>query len=81
MVTNTYWLVFQRDEGAEVFIQPGYSHIDALAALGDPDKCCAVAAVGVYFCDPQSPWQRGSNENTNGLLRQSQTYLAIIRKI
>ena len=34
-------------------------------------KAFSIATdVKVFFCDPSSPWQRGSNENTNGLLRQ-----------
>jgi IS30 family transposase len=43
---------------------------DRGSEMADHQKFSLATDIDVYFCDPQHPWQRGSNENTNGLLRQ-----------
>ena len=49
--------------------------------MAEHHQFTVVSGMQVYFCDPRSPWQRGTNENTNGLLRQYLSRSADLRQL
>ena len=70
-----------RDRGAQGADRGAAGRAGAVADLGsglraqsselsDHKQFSVDTGVSAFFCDPRSPWQRGSNENTNGLLRR-----------
>ena len=69
---DTQTVVFALNKQAKTIPNELYRSLtwDRGKELADHRRFTLATSVDVYFCDPQSPWQRGSNENTNGLLRQ-----------
>ena len=65
-----FWNIFGPNARYADQNTPVLNAMDWGKELADHTRLALATDVDVYFCDPRSPWQRGSNENTNRLLRQ-----------